>query len=106
MRRNRVLIEFTEDTFNSEGELVRSAGDRLLVDQMSAKSFVEVKKVAIVVTEGNALVVDQAEAEPVAAEVTAEPVADEKPAAKATRPKKDTVADADQGGDPAPAGAD
>lgn len=39
-RRNLVSIEFTQDTET------RSAGQVLRVDPMSAKSFVEVKKVA------------------------------------------------------------
>ena len=45
-RRNRTLIEFTENTKNAEGEVVREKGDRLLVDPVSFESFVKSKKVA------------------------------------------------------------
>ena len=41
-----VTIEFTQDTKDDEGNIVRSAGDKLRVDARSAKSFVEIKKVA------------------------------------------------------------
>jgi hypothetical protein len=45
-RRNRTLIEFTENTKDAEGNIVREKGDRLLVDPMSFESFVKTKKVA------------------------------------------------------------
>lgn len=41
-----VTIEFTQDTKNADGDIVRTAGTVMRVDPMSAKSFVEVKKVA------------------------------------------------------------
>lgn len=41
-----VLIEFTQDTKDAEGNVRRSAGDRLRVDPESAVSFVDKKKVA------------------------------------------------------------
>lgn len=40
-RPTRVLIEFTKDTKNVAGEVVRTAGETLLVDPMSAASFVK-----------------------------------------------------------------
>jgi len=50
-RTPRFLIEFTEDTHDAVGTVIRSKGDRLLVDPMSARSFVDKKKVAKIVTE-------------------------------------------------------
>jgi hypothetical protein len=41
-----VEVEFTEDTFGPDGDVRRSKGDRVYVDQMSAHSFVDIKKVA------------------------------------------------------------
>lgn len=41
-----VMIEFTQDTFGEDGDVKRAKGTRVRVDAMSAKSFVEVKKVA------------------------------------------------------------
>lgn len=52
--RKRVLIEFVKDTVNSEGEQVRAKGDRLLVDQQSARSFVKKKVAKLVVEKGEA----------------------------------------------------
>ena len=45
-RRNRTLIEFTDNTKDAEGNIVREKGDRLLVDPASFESFVKTKKVA------------------------------------------------------------
>lgn len=50
-RRQRVLIEFTKETRDEAGAVVRSKGDKLLVDPMSARSFVKKKKVAKVIAE-------------------------------------------------------
>jgi hypothetical protein len=41
-----VLIEFIQETKNDAGDVVRKKGDKLRVDDVSAKSFVEKKKVA------------------------------------------------------------
>ncbi|SCX05991.1 hypothetical protein [Mycolicibacterium fluoranthenivorans] len=45
-RRGRVLVEFTEDTFDELGEPKRRTGEQVWVDPESAKSFVDIKGVA------------------------------------------------------------
>lgn len=52
MKVRTVEVEFTEDTFGPDGDVRRSKGDRVYVDQMSAHSFVDVKKVARRVADG------------------------------------------------------
>jgi hypothetical protein len=54
-----VEVEFTEDTFGEDGDVVRSKGDHLFVDQVSAHSFVDVKKVAKRVSEGPVMNTDK-----------------------------------------------
>lgn len=41
-----ITIEFTSDVSNENGDVIRSAGQRMRVDAMTAKSYVEVKKAA------------------------------------------------------------
>lgn len=55
MRVRTVEVEFVEDTFGPDGDIKRSKGDRAYVDQMSAHSFVDVKKVARRVADGPVL---------------------------------------------------
>lgn len=55
MRVRTVEVEFLEDTFGPDGDVKRSKGDRAYVDQMSAHSFVDVKKVARRVADGPVL---------------------------------------------------
>lgn len=52
MKVRTVEVEFTEDTFGPDGDIRRSKGDHMWVDQMSAHSFVDVKKVARRVADG------------------------------------------------------
>ena len=55
MRVRTVEVEFLEDTFGPDGDVKRSKGDRVYVDQMSAHSFVDIKKVARRVPDGPVL---------------------------------------------------
>lgn len=73
-RPKRILIEFTKDTKDAVGSTIRAEGSRLLVDEMSARSFVDKKKVAKVIDE------KQQESEAKKA-VDAEPVVDQPVAA-------------------------
>ena len=54
-----VEIEFTEDTFGADGNVVRNKGDKLWVDKRSAHSFVDTRKVAKRVGEGPTLHTDR-----------------------------------------------
>ncbi|MFV8242180.1 hypothetical protein [Mycolicibacterium peregrinum] len=46
-----IEIEFIKDTFSPTGEPLRYAGQRVRVDPMSMRSFVDVKKVARIATD-------------------------------------------------------
>lgn len=59
MKVRTVEVEFTEDTYGPDGDVRRSKGDRLYVDQMSAHSFVDVKKVARRVADGPLMATDK-----------------------------------------------
>jgi len=65
-RRGRVLVEFTEDTFDELGEPKRRKGEQVWVDPASAKSFVDIKAVATLVE------VDEPEASELAADAVVE----------------------------------
>ena len=59
MQIRSVEVEFTEDTFGSDGNVKRNKGERAWVDQMSAHSFVDIKKVARRVADGPVLTTDR-----------------------------------------------
>ena len=59
MQIRSVEVEFTEDTFGSDGNVKRNKGERAWVDQISAHSFVDIKKVARRVADGPALTTDR-----------------------------------------------